>query len=465
MSHQVDGDRIKKLNSHDYTQGPVCYWMNREGRVEDNWALLFAQQKALEHGVSLIVVYNLDPGFLGGGYRQHVFKLKGLQEVENDLKMKGIPFFLVSEEETVKDLLKFFREKEIGLLVTDFCPLRISREWNASIRKELKVPMYGVDAHNIVPIWEASDKKEFAAHTLRPKIHKKLGDFLTPIPTLLRHGYSYKEEVPKIDWSALIDNKKINQEVGEADWIIPGFRAARDVLKYFVQHKLDGYSLRRNDPNKDGLSHMSPYMHYGQIAPQRVALEAERAHVPADDKEAFLEELIVRRELADNFCFYESQYDQFEGFHEWAKKTLNEHRDDKREYLYTKKEFEQAKTHDDLWNAAQMEMVNTGKMHGFMRMYWAKKILEWTQSPEEALEVAIFLNDKYELDGRDPNGYTGIAWSIGGIHDRAWGEREIFGKIRFMNYAGCKRKFDVDAYIEKFLGNKKDESEPKTLNL
>ena len=462
MSHKVDGDRIKKLNSHDYAGGPVCYWMNREGRVEDNWALLFAQQKAIEHEVPLIVVYNLDPGFLGGGYRQHAFKVKGLQEVENDLRMKGIQFFLVSEKETVKDLLKFFEEKKTGLVVTDFCPLRISREWSASIRKELNVPIYGVDAHNIVPIWDVSDKKEFAAHTLRPKIHKKLGVFLTPMPTLLRHPYMYEEEIYKIDWEKILKNPSLDQSVTEVDWITPGFRAARDVLKYFVQHKLDGYSLRRNDPNKDGLSHMSPYMHYGQIAPQRVALEAERAHVPADDKEAFLEELIVRRELADNFCFYELQYDTFEGFHVWAQKTLNEHRDDKREYLYTQEQFEHAKTHDDLWNTAQMEMVTLGKMHGFMRMYWAKKILEWTKSPEEALEVAIYLNDKYELDGRDPNGYTGIAWSIGGIHDIAWGERDIFGKIRFMNYAGCKRKFDIKAYIEKFSVNK---SEPESLDL
>ena len=462
MSHKVDGDRIKKLNSYDYSGGPVCYWMNREGRVEDNWALLFAQQKALEYEVPLIVVYNLDPGFLGGGYRQHAFKIKGLQEVENDLRMKGLPFFLVSEKETVVDLLKFFEEKDVGLVVTDFCPLRISREWSASIRKKLIIPMYGVDAHNIVPIWEASDKKEFAAHTLRTKINKKLGIFLTPIPTVLRHPHKYTGEIPKIDWNGLLTNPQINQMIQEVDWIEPGYRAARDLLKYFVQQKLDGYVLKRNDPNKDGLSCMSPYLHYGQIAPQRVALEAQRAHVPTDDKEAFLEELIVRRELADNFCFYELQYDKFEGFHEWAQKTLNEHREDKREYLYDLEEFEKAQTHDDLWNAAQTEMVKRGKMHGFMRMYWAKKILEWTKSPEEALEVAIYLNDKYELDGRDPGGYTGVAWSIGGVHDRAWGERDVFGKIRFMNYAGCKRKFDVKAYVEKFL---ESESEPESLDL
>lgn len=462
MSHNVDGDRIKKLNSKDYNRGPVCYWMSRDGRVEDNWALLFAQQKALEHEVPLIVVYNLDPGFLGGGYRQHAFKIKGLQEVENDLKMKGIPFFMVIEKEGVESLLEFFREKEIGLLVTDFSPLRIAREWSATVRQKLELPMYGVDAHNIVPIWEASDKKEFAAHTIRPKISKQLGVYLTPIPSLLRHPHAYKGKVSTIDWEGILHDDRFNQEIKEVDWLTPGYRAASKLLKHFIQHKLEGYALRRNDPNKDGLSHISPYLHYGQIAPQRVALEVERAHVSADDKEAYLEELIIRRELADNFCFYEPNYDSFEGFHEWAQKTLNEHRDDKREYVYSQEEFEKAQTHDDLWNAAQLEMVQTGKMHGFMRMYWAKKILEWTESPEQALEIAIYLNDRYELDGRDPNGYTGIAWSIGGIHDRAWGERDVFGKIRYMNYAGCKRKFDVDAYVARFLESK---SEPESLGL
>jgi deoxyribodipyrimidine photo-lyase len=173
-----------------------------------------------------------------------------------------------------------------------------------------------------------------------------------------------------------------------------------------------------------------------------------KSATPNDDKAAFLEELIVRRELSDNFCFYNPDYDSFNGFHSWAKKTHSIHRDDKRQFTYNLEEFEFSETHDPLWNAAQMEMVKTGKMHGFMRMYWAKKILEWTSSPEEAMQTAIYLNDKYSIDGRDPNGYTGIAWSIGGVHDRAWGEREVFGKIRYMNYNGCKRKFDVEKYIK-----------------
>ena len=197
----------------------------------------------------------------------------------------------------------------------------------------------------------------------------------------------------------------------------------------------------------NGQSNLSPYIHFGHLSAQRVAIEVTKAVAPQEDKSAFLEELIVRRELSDNFCLYNPDYDNVNGFHQWASSTLNNHKDDEREFIYALNEFENALTHDPLWNAAQLEMVKTGKMHGYMRMYWAKKILEWTKSPEQAMEFAIYLNDKYSLDGRDPNGYTGIAWSIGGVHDRAWSERPIFGKIRYMNYNGCKRKFDVNSYI------------------
>ena len=212
---------------------------------------------------------------------------------------------------------------------------------------------------------------------------------------------------------------------------------------------MDNYNNKRNDPSLDGQSGLSPYLHFGQISAQRVALEVQKTTINFHAQEAFLEELIIRRELSDNYCYYNADYDNFNGFPDWAKKTITEHRQDKRDYLYSLEEFENGKTHDKLWNAAQLEMVKTGKMHGFMRMYWVKKILEWSLSPEKSMKTAVYLNDKYELDGCDPNGYAGIAWSIGGMHDRAWGEREIFGKIRYMNYNGCKRKFDIDKYIDK----------------
>jgi deoxyribodipyrimidine photo-lyase len=256
-------------------------------------------------------------------------------------------------------------------------------------------------------------------------------------------------EISDVNWVAIKDRLIIDPNVKTLDWIKPGEIEAKKRLGVLLTNLKD-YHLRRNNPTLNALSHLSPYFHFGHISPQRVAIEITNSSLPKEDKETFLEEMIIRRELADNFCEYERNYDFFEGFHSWAQKTLNEHRFDERDYVYSPQQFEEAETHDPLWNAAQFQMSSTGKMHGYMRMYWAKKILEWSSSPEEALQIAIDLNDKYELDGRDPSGYTGIAWSIGGIHDRAWFERPVYGKIRYMNYNGCKSKFDVKKYINRF---------------
>lgn len=212
----------------------------------------------------------------------------------------------------------------------------------------------------------------------------------------------------------------------------------------FLEHGLAGYERDRNDPNKNGTSGLSPYIHFGQISAQRIALQTIRTGM---DARAFLEELIVRRELSDNFCFYNSHYDDTQGFPDWAKRSLDIHLADRREYLYSFEELLSARTHDELWNAAQRQMLLTGRMHGYMRMYWAKKILEWTDGPDTAIRNAIALNDRFELDGRDPNGYAGIAWSLGGLHDRPWKERPIFGHVRYMSRSGANRKFDVKAYV------------------
>jgi deoxyribodipyrimidine photo-lyase len=276
-----------------------------------------------------------------------------------------------------------------------------------------------------------------------------LHEFLEPFPLLKKHPIKWPKKNLPTDWKNLRNSLKVDQKVKEIAWLTPGEKAGRKTLKRFIQHKLVDYDAGRNDPNRDAQSNLSPYLHFGQISAQRVALDVRKAGIRNQHRDAFLEELIVRRELADNYCHYNENYDNFSGFPDWAKKSLEEHRKDKRDYIYTYEEFERGKTHDPLWNASQNQMVKTGKMHGYMRMYWAKKILEWTESPEQAQKVAIGLNDKYELDGRDPNGYTGIAWSIGGVHDRAWFNRPVFGKIRFMSASGARSKFDVKAYILK----------------
>ncbi|MGQ9800003.1 MAG: deoxyribodipyrimidine photo-lyase, partial [Ignavibacterium sp.] len=441
----INEKRVRLLQQGSETNGPVIYWMSRDQRVHDNWALLFAQMKAIEKKKPLAVVFNLVPKFLEATIRQYGFMLKGLQQVESELYKFNIPFFLTrgNPENEIPLLLN---KLNASILISDFDPLKIKRIWKRDVAKKINIPFFEVDAHNIVPCLFVSNKVEFGAYTIRPKIHKALPEFLDEFYELKKMKSSELQS-EKINWTEIINSLEVNRNVKEVDWIKPGEVNAQLTLKEFLANKLDRYSEDRNDPNKNALSNLSPYLHFGQISAQRVALNVKQFYKKNPSAEAFLEELIVRRELSDNFCYYNPKYDSFEGFPDWAKKTLNDHRKDKREFTYTLEELEQAKTHEELWNAAQMEMVTTGKMHGYMRMYWAKKILEWSKSPEEALSIAIYLNDKYELDGRDPNGYVGCAWSIGGVHDRAWTERPVFGKIRYMNFNGAKRKFDVQSYI------------------
>jgi deoxyribodipyrimidine photo-lyase len=442
----VNERRIRLLKDRPWHAGPVLYWMSRDQRVQDNWALLFAQSLALEREKPLGVLFCLVPQFLNATMRQYDFMLQGLREIEKGLAKLNIPFFLVTGAPE-KEIPRFVSEHDGATLVTDFDPLRIKRAWKHLVADRLRIAFYEVDAHNIVPCWFASPKQEVGARTLRPKMRRLLPEFLEPFPHLRKHPFSWKKESVSVGWEAA--ERTVRAEpLPPVKWIKPGEGEAARRLRLFIEGKLASYDEGRNDPTRESVSRLSPYLHFGQLSAQRVALDVSNTPLPATAKETFLEELIVRRELADNFCYYNEQYDAIEGFPGWAQKTLRDHARDPRLYVYTRQQLERAQTHDDLWNAAQLEMIRRGMMHGYMRMYWAKKILEWSREPVEALETAIYLNDRYELDGRDPNGYTGIAWSIGGVHDRPWRERPIFGKIRYMSYNGCKSKFDVKAYIE-----------------
>ena len=444
-------DRIRHLKNGVFNGSSVLYWMVRDKRVSDNWALLEAQKIALKNNVPLIVCFNNYNKYSQANNRHYQFLFDCLKEVHSSLSKLNIQFHLL-QGKSDQAIPKFIDKYKVGHLVVDFSPLRVYKNRLNKVLQKTAIPVSQVDAHNIVPVWQASEKKEFAAYTIRPKIKRLLPDYLTDIPKITKHPYILDVTQNKINWDNALISLRLDESVRSLDWINPGEKNAQKLLKK-IKSSLANYNEQRNDPNLDKLSNMSPFFHYGHIAPQRVALEIKNSNLPPEDKDSYLEEMIVRRELADNFCHYEKNYDQFEGFHAWAQKTLNEHRSDEREFVYSPEEFEYSETHDDLWNAAQDEMKIKGKMHGFMRMYWAKKILEWSPSPEIAQQTAIELNDKYQIDGRDPNGYTGIAWSIGGIHDRAWFERPVFGKIRFMNYNGCKRKFNVQTYIENNLIN------------
>ncbi len=438
--------RARRLRDGNAGSGPVVYWMSRDQRIRDNWALLFAQQRALEQRRPLAVLFCLVGDFLGATKRHYKFMLKGLENVRRELEALDIPWILRIGDPT-QEIPRVLDEWNAAELVTDFDPLRIKRTWKNEVCRRVSLPVFEVDAHNIVPCWVASPKQEYGAYTIRPKLHRLLPEFLDAFPHLERPPFSWEPPTPSVDVADASKKLVFDADVPEVPGISAGSDAANAAMRDFIERRLDDYPEKRNDPNAGAQSGLSPYLHFGQLSAQRLALEVTRTDVRDEAREDFLEELIVRRELADNFCFYNDAYDSTAGFPDWAKTTLRVHTDDPREHFYALETFERAETHDTLWNAAQRQMVATGTMHGYMRMYWCKKILEWSPSPEKAVEISVFLNDRYSLDGRDPNGYTGIAWSIGGVHDRAWKERPVFGKIRFMNRNGCARKFDVEQYV------------------
>ncbi|XP_055627562.1 deoxyribodipyrimidine photo-lyase [Toxorhynchites rutilus septentrionalis] len=449
--------RVRMLsNAKEVGEGKngIVYWMSRDGRVQDNWAFLFAQKLALKNELPLHVCFSLVPKFLDATIRHFKFMLKGLEEVASECESLNINFHMLSG--LAKDTIpKFVKEHRMGAVVSDFSPLRVPMQWVDDVSKALPadVPFCQVDAHNIVPLWVTSDKQEYAARTIRNKVNNNLNTYLTEFPPVIKHAHKASFKANSIDWTKLLATLEVDRTVDEVSWAVPGYTGGVTTLQSFVEKRLRKFSTKRNDPTNDALSNLSPWFHFGQISVQRCVLAVKQYGKGfSEGVAAFCEEAIVRRELADNFCYYNKNYDSLKGAYDWAQKTLNDHRKDKRIYVYSREQLEQAKTHDDLWNAAQIQMVNEGKMHGFLRMYWAKKILEWTKTPEEALEIAIYLNDRYQLDGRDPNGYVGCMWSIAGIHDQGWREREVFGKIRYMNYEGCKRKFDVAAFVARYGG-------------
>ena len=448
----VDERRVRSLNNAPVGTGPVVYWMQRDQRAHDNWALLYAQQNALTQNVPLVVVFNLEIIPHRANLRQYDFMLRGLAEVASTLEKLEIPFFML-EGECDKTITTFVKKYKVGEVVTDFSPLRYARQRRESVSQTLPVRMTEVDGHNVIPCWAASDKEEFAAYTFRPKVHRLYSTYLAEFPALKASARAFEAAPKAIDIDSLLKKLPLDRTIEPVTHITPGPESAEKCLKRFLKERLETYHIDRNDPTRNGVSGLSPYLHFGQISAQRVAIEVGKAKTaPKEAREAYLEELIVRRELADNYCFYNRAYDTVAGAHAWAQKSISEHVRDEREYLYSKKVLEQGGTHDDLWNAMQQQMVDTGKMHGWCRMYWAKKILEWTPDVQTAIDIALSLNDTYELDGNDPNGVTGVMWSLCGVHDRAWGNRAVFGKIRYMNYAGAKRKFDIKTYIEQYGG-------------
>jgi deoxyribodipyrimidine photo-lyase len=427
----------------------VVYWMQRSQRASDNGALNISVAAANALSKPVVVFFGLRGRAYHANYRHYHFMLQGLADVAAGLRKRGIGFVLRRDPD--HDIARFCAQVRPCLVIADEDPLRRAEQGRARAARELAAPFWTVDSDVIVPS-RLLGKEHYAARTIRPKIHKELSRFLRPISDV-----RVKVRWRSATWlhslnpdSKLLDALGIDRAVGAANGFVGGSKAAHSLLKRFLTERLTGYSKNRNHPEVDGTSQLSPYLHFGHIGPHTVAMAVKQAEAPAEDRKAFLEELIVRRELAVNFVRYNSKYDCYESSEPWADQTLCIHAKDSRQYVYAEKQLENAATHDSLWNAAQKQMALTGWMHGYLRMYWAKKILEWRPSPAEAHEIAVRLNDRYELDGRDPNGYAGIAWAIVGKHDRAWGpERPVYGKIRYMSYASTSRKFDSKVYIQR----------------
>jgi deoxyribodipyrimidine photo-lyase len=420
--------------------------MQASQRAEDNHALEYAVTEANRLNRGLVVYFGLAESFPEATLRHYAFMLEGLRETQRRLLDRGIRLVVRREppDAGVTQLAK-----HASMVIVDRGYLRIQQKWRDTVARRVDCPVVQVESDLIVPVEEASLKEEYSAATFRPKVSAKIERFLSPVDEVVLAADSERLELdsyPIDNIEVALSNLRVDRRVGPAKALCGGTPQAKLLLRHFIKGKLAYYKDLKNDPGRGMTSGLSPYLHFGQISPLFIAYEVKAAETPGT--ESYLEELVVRRELSANFVFYNPHYDSFEGLPGWAKKSLREHGSDRRRDSYTLEELENAETHDEYWNAAQREMTITGKMHGYMRMYWGKKILEWTLTPEEAFRRTLYLNNKYELDGRDPNGFAGVAWCFG-KHDRPWRTREIFGMVRYMNSEGLDRKFDMSVYVKK----------------
>jgi deoxyribodipyrimidine photo-lyase len=426
--------------------------MQRAQRGIDNHAVDLAVEIANLLELPLVVYFAGISNFPHANLRHYVFLNQGLRDIEADLASRNISFVMRrAPHESHERLLA---DVKAAFLIGDENPMREPERWRKHLASRIEIPFWTVDADVVVPS-KLMGKAEYGAYTIRPRLYRVLADYLHPY----RNWHAeYAWKMPRGFQSDSVHEditrgwKDFDRSVAPVEAWKGGTHAGLERLKFFAGDLLADYDDRRNHPEMDGTSCMSPYLHFGHVGPITIALAVEDA-VRANPRlrtarDSYFNELIVWRELAVNFVRHTTKYDSPECAEAWAKTTIAEHARDEREHLYTLKQLEEAQTHDPLWNAGQIQMVRHGWMHNYVRMYWAKKILEWTPDVATAMKYAIYLNDKYFLDGRDPNGYAGIAWAILGKFDRAWGERPIFGKIRYMSGASTGKKFNSKRYIE-----------------
>ncbi|HEY3412091.1 MAG TPA: deoxyribodipyrimidine photo-lyase [Armatimonadota bacterium] len=414
--------------------------MQAAQRADDNPALNEAIRRANALGAPVVVFFALDPAYPSANARHYAFMLDGLRETEAILDSSGIPFILrrVLPEEGISVLARELNALEV---VADIGALRHQRAWREKVSATLTVPFMQVTTNTVLPA-HAFGRLAATAGILRPFVHRHLPDVVWEHPRPAINTPIHDLNVPRIRLAKHTTDELLrllgcDRSVPRVATAHGGSSPATAALNTFITERLPRYA---SDRHRAETSRLSAYLHFGQIAPHAIARAVMQADSPQDAKHAFLEQLLVRRELAHNFCWYSDTYDRFDGCPEWGKASLLAHAEDPRPVVYTREQLESADTHDEFWNTVQRQMVETGFMHGYTRMVWAKKILEWSETPEDAHATAVYLNDRYQLDGRDPNGYTGIAWSIGGRHDRPWPQRPIFGAIRYMSTESARRK-------------------------
>lgn len=448
-------ERVRKLNDRQPRENAryVLYWAQMNRRAESNQALAFAARLANERDLPLLFYEGLTCGYPFASDRFHTFLLEGVPETARRLRKLGVGYVFHLRKRSADPNDALYRlAADAAAVVTDDYPAFIAAEHNRTVPARLDIPYYAVDASCIVPMAHFT-KQEYAAYTIRPKIHKILTDCLQPVaPIRMKTKWDAPAsplhcEVTDGNISALVASCEIDHSIAPSAEFRGGREEGERRLRGFLDRNLRRYAKTSNQPPEKSTSGMSPYLHFGHISSLEVALAAKQYAEEHDLIAAeFLEQLILRRELAFNFARFGPRADTLDALPDWARATLRKHDGDKRDFVYTRDQFERAETHDALWNATQREMLRDGKIHGYYRMYWGKKIIEWSATHQDALDTMIYLHDKYALDGRDPNTYTNILWCFG-LHDRPWTERRIFGMIRYMSFDGMKRKTDVNAYI------------------
>ena len=449
-TREIQSERIRRLNEKNVREGDyVLYWMQSSQRARFNHALEYGIQRANELDQRLLVVFGLTDGYPEANLRHYAFMLEGLQDVRDALKERGIKMVV---RRGSPDEVALEAGKDASLIVADRGYMRPQREWREKVAAEAGCLVEQVESDVVVPVELASGKRETAARTLRPSIHEHLEDFLvelSPTPVGKQSINMGESGIELDDIESVLEDMDLDRSVEPLSHLYRGGATeAGRMLDRFLENSFSTYVKNRNQPQTDDVSHMSKYLHFGHVSPVQLALAVRDSGAPKEDVDSYLEEVIVRRELSMNFVYYTPDYDSYSSLPDWAKKTLEEHKDDERENSYTREQLENSETHDPYWNAAMDEMRYTGYMHNYMRMYWGKKILEWSNTPNYAYRTTLYLNNKYFLDGRDPNSYANVSW-VFGQHDRGWKEREVYGKVRYMSSGGLERKAKPEQYVEK----------------